>query len=394
VTATADDASQTAEHPRRRIAIAVSGWGAPFRFFQPHNVCFWLYLVFVGAGIWRGIGLVYPTAGIFGSADIASVITSGIFAVAFVAFLRHADRFERTPAGLAAAAFLAGGFGAAFLISLPGNAAMMSLYAKLFGQPFALDWQAALTAPFVEETAKDAAFPLVMGLAPVVVRTAYDGLIVGAYTGLGFQVLEDVLYGQNAAARHFGADQVESVLGTFALRAVTGVVSHALSHALFAAGLIYLIGTVAQPRRIGRGIALVLAAMIVHGVWDGAAALGQGGALIYVIMLLTTVAGIVALLIALRLGAGREAEFMRAIMSPEVANGTITDDELDALAGRRRDRKAAVRHRPAGVTRRTEKHVLAAALDLAHDFAAAGGAETDAVQHSRAEIERLRTPAS
>ena len=114
----------------------------------------------------------------------------------FLLFLRWADRWERTPGGLAIAAFLAGGFGAAFAIALPGNAAMMSLYAKLFGQPFADDWKAGLTAPFVEETAKGAAFLLVMGLAPVVVRTVYDGLIVGAYTGLGFQVIEDMLYGR------------------------------------------------------------------------------------------------------------------------------------------------------------------------------------------------------
>ncbi|QJY49350.1 PrsW family intramembrane metalloprotease [Pseudonocardia broussonetiae] len=387
---TATSATQADEQARRREAVAVSGWGAPFRFVQPRNLCFWLYLLLVGAGIRQLIEIVTPTAGVFAAADIASLVTSGLFALAFLAFLHHADRFERTPAGLATAAFLAGGVGAAFVIALPGNAAVTSLYAKLFGQPFAVDWQAALAAPFVEETAKGAVFLLVMGLAPVVVRTAYDGLIVGAYTGLGFQVFEDMLYGQNSAAQHFGADQVESVVGTFALRTVTGVVSHALFTALFAAGLVYLIGTVAQPRRVGRGLALVLAAVLVHGVWDGAAALGRGGPLIVVVMLLTTVAGIVALLVALRLGAGREARFMRAVMGPEVTAGTITAEELDGLAGRRRDRKAAVRHRPDGVTRRTEKRVLAAALDLAHDLAEAGGDDSDAVRHSRTEIARLR----
>lgn len=374
----------------RRDAIAVSGWGAPFRFVQPHNACFWVYLVFVGAGVWQLIGLVVPTAGIYAPADITSLISSGLFALVFLVFLRRLDRFERTPAGLATAAFLAGGFGAAFVIALPGNAAMMSLYAKVFGQPFAVDWQAALTAPFVEETAKGAAFLLVMGLAPVVVRTAYDGLIVGAYTGLGFQVLEDMLYGQNSAAHHFGADQVGNVLDTFALRSLTGIVSHALFTALFAAGLIYLIGTVAQPRNIARGLALVLAPVVMHGVWDGSAALGRGGPLVVLIMLLTTAAGVVALLVAVRLGAGREAEFMHALMGPEVAAGTITADELHALAGRRRDRKAVVAERPDRAGRRTEKHVLAAARDLAHDLAASGGADSAAVRHSRAEIDRLR----
>ena len=93
-------------------------------------------------------------------------------------------------------------------MALPGNAALMDLYAKFFGQAWATDWKAGLTAPFVEETAKGAVFLLLLGLAPFVIRTVYDGLIVGAYVGLGFQVLEDMLYGQNAAYTNFGVDQV------------------------------------------------------------------------------------------------------------------------------------------------------------------------------------------
>ena len=75
-----------------------------------------------------------------------------------------------------------------------------------------------------------------MGLAPVVIRTASDGLIVGAYVGLGFQILEDVFYAQNAAFAQFGANQSEAVLHIFVLRAVTGIPSHALYTALFGAG--------------------------------------------------------------------------------------------------------------------------------------------------------------
>jgi len=310
--------------------------------------------------------------------------------VVFLLFLRWADRWEHTPGLLAAAAFAGGGFGAAFAIALPANAAMMSLYAKLFGQPFATDWKAGLTAPFVEETAKGAVFLLLMGLAPIVVRTVYDGLIVGAYTGLGFQVLEDMLYGQNAAARDFGADQVDSVLGSFVARAVTGIPSHALYTALFAAGMIYLIGTPAQPRRVGRGLLLVLSAVVVHGVWDSSAALGGGTALVYAILLLITVLAVVALFVALHLGAARERGFMRAIMAPEVRAGTITEAELDGLAGGRAQRRAALRGRAPGTGRRREKHVLRAAHDLAADLARSGGEDSPAVAHSRAEIARLR----
>ena len=261
----------------------------------------------------------------------------------------------------------------------------MSLYAKLLGQPLAQDWQAGLTAPFVEESSKAICFLLLLGLAPVVIRTVSDGLIVGAYVGLGFQVLEDLLYGQNAAAAQFGANQ--GVLGTFVLRALTGISSHALYTALFAAGLIYALGTAraaaaarardradagrgADPRRLGlRG--------------------GDRRASCFVVFVLlgTIVFSLVALYVAIRWAGTRERAFMRDILAPEVAAGTITEPELDALTGHRKERRAGAEGRR---SRRREKHVLEAARDLAQDLAAGDGEDTPAVMHSRAEIARLR----
>jgi RsiW-degrading membrane proteinase PrsW (M82 family) len=376
---------------RRREAIAVSGWGARFRFVQPHNACFWVYLAILVAGSWYVVGTVADTASVFAQAYVASVLSTGLFALVFLYFLHRFDRFERTPGKLALAAFLIGGLGAPWAMALSGNAALSSLYSKLFGQSWATDWQAGLSAPFVEESAKGAAFLLVWGLALRVIRTVYDGLIVGAYVGLGFQILEDMLYGQNAAIEHFGADQAPSVLHTFVMRSLTGIASHALYTALFAAGLIYLVGTAAQPRRVGRGIALMLAAIVIHGVWDATSALTDGAVLVALLLMVAlTVASVVILFIALRWARDREHGWMRDILAPEVTNGTLTAAELDAAAGRRRDRKAAIKRRPEGMGRRREKHVLRATRDLAQDLAEAGGDDSPAVLHSRAEIGRLR----
>ncbi|WP_116451173.1 PrsW family intramembrane metalloprotease [Blastococcus litoris] len=393
MTATVDPAPvpPADELERRRHAIEVSGWGARFRFIQPRNACFRVYLAVVFAGGWYVVNTVADTAGAFAQAYVASVLTTGLFALVFLYFLHRFDRFERTPAKLALAAFLIGGFGVPWAMALPGNAALSSLYSKLFGQSWATDWQAGLSAPFVEETAKGAAFLLVWGLAPLVIRTVYDGLIVGAYVGLGFQILEDMLYGQNAAIEHFGADQAPSVLHTFVIRSLTGIASHALYTALFAAGLIYLVGTAAQPRRAGRGIALMLAAIVIHGVWDATSALTDGSVAVALLLMVgLTVASVVILFAALRWARDREHGWMRDILAPEVTNGTITEDELVAVAGRRHDRKAAVRHRPEGMGRHREKHVLRAARDLAQDLARADGDDSPAVLHARAEIGRLR----
>ena len=198
-------------------------------------------------GLWYVVTTVQSTRGAFDEAYTTALVTSGLFCVAFLWFLHHADRWERTPPTLALAAFIGGGVAAPFGIAITGNGAIMSIYEKLFGQAWATDWQAGLTAPFVEETSKGAIVLLLMGLAPVVIRTVSDGLIVGAYVGLGFQILEDVFYAQNAAFEQFGANQSEAVLHIFVLRAVTGIPSHALYTALFGAGSIYLLGTPRNP---------------------------------------------------------------------------------------------------------------------------------------------------
>lgn len=53
-------------------------------------------------------------------------------------------------------------------------------------------------------------------------------------------------------------------------------------------------------------------------------------------------------------------------------------------------RKAFRASSPDRRARKARKHLRRAILDLAHDIASAKGADTEAVRHSRAEVERLR----
>ena len=91
-----------------------------------------------------------------------------------------------------------------FWIALPANTALLEIWTKAGGTEFATKWAAGLTAPINEEFAKALGLVLLIGLAPRLVRSAYDGFIIGAFIGLGFQVFEDVLYVYNGAAQSFG----------------------------------------------------------------------------------------------------------------------------------------------------------------------------------------------
>ena len=75
------------ETARRADAIATSGWGAPFRFVQPHNACFWVYLLLVVAGLWYLVLTFASTAGLYAEANAAAIITSAVFAAVFLYFL-------------------------------------------------------------------------------------------------------------------------------------------------------------------------------------------------------------------------------------------------------------------------------------------------------------------
>ncbi|MEI7717316.1 MAG: PrsW family intramembrane metalloprotease, partial [Mycobacterium sp.] len=156
-------------------------------------------------------------------------------------------------------------------------------------------------------------------------------------------------------------------------------------------GLVYLLGRPAEPRRVVRGLALMLTAMVLHGAWDSTPALAGltplatlGFLVGLIVTALVVVAGVYHLTVT------RERGFLRDVMAPEAARRVITADELRAMTGGRKARKA---HRKAGRSRgerRRARYVLNAAYDLAGVLAASRGADTERVRFARFEVSRIR----
>jgi RsiW-degrading membrane proteinase PrsW (M82 family) len=394
-TRTADSAPAPGGEPVRRQAVALeeSGWGEPFVFVQPHNLCFWVYLWVTGVGIFQVWSYFDPQVGFYGEAFAIAGVLCGLCGLAWWLWFRHIDRWERQPVALVVAGFVWGAVAATFGIAVTVNNAMLNLYAKLFGQDWSANWAAGLTAPFTEEAAKLCGFVLLMGLASRLVRTANDGLVIGAFIGLGFAVFEDFLYAANSTASAFGTDPVGNAVQMSFTRIAVSFVSHPLFSALVCSGAVYLLGTVAQPRKVGRGLAFVVAGMFLHFTWDDAGGLGGGNALAtFGVMFASIVLGFTVLAIAFRRAAPREHQFVRDILAPEIAAGNLTTEELEATldrSARKAFKKSAPNHR----ARSGRKHLRRAVLDLTHDVAAAKGTETEAVQHARDEVARLRATA-
>ncbi|WP_328453433.1 PrsW family intramembrane metalloprotease [Amycolatopsis sp. NBC_00438] len=371
-------------------AIEQSGWGLPFRFFQPHNLAFWVYLVGVGGGALGMFRFFGGDGGFYTPALTGGILLFGLYLVPWLVLLRHQNRYTAQPGRLLTTAFAWGGIAATFWIALPANTALLELWTKLGGTALAADWAAGLTAPIDEEFAKALGLVLLIGLAPRLVRSVYDGAIIGAFIGLGFQVFEDLLYVYNGAAQSFGTDQIGASLQVFLVRGASGIVSHALFSAIFCAGLMWVLGRVPGERDVVRGVLTMLVAMVFHFAWDDMNGLGGNGPLVAVLPFVIAAVELTVLFSVLRHAARRERTWTRELLGPEAEAGVLDPALLDAVSGLRKQRKAYRKHVH---SRRAARHRMAAASDLAREIAHAGGRETDRVAHARAEVLRLQHPA-
>lgn len=375
----------------RRQALALSGWGRSFTFYQPRNLAFWVYVVLVGIGVWSFTAMLADRYAAYQRAIVVSVVLFAVYGTLLWWFTRHIDRYGPRPAALRVVAFGWGGFAATWAMAAHANDALRNWYAKTFGQAWALDWGAGLAAPFDEEIAKGIGLVLLICLAPTLIRTAFDGFVLGAFIGLGFQILEDISYALSSAGSQFGANQIPAALSTILLRMVTGISAHILYSAVFCAGLIYLIGRPAEPRRIGRGLALILAAMLLHGIWDSMEALTVGNKALTLALMLAVI--VIALVVVIKVHAATAAtprRFLHQLLAPEVPTGLLTAAELEALCGDRRTRRAFRRAQRTRAERTRARHVLDAAHDLADALAAGRGADTGRVAFARTELARIR----
>lgn len=376
----------------RDAAIAASGWGERYRFVQVHNAAFWLYTVLLAIGILHFNDQLTAAISRVPAAAVTACVLWAVWLIPWVWFLQSRDRFGRQTFRVAATGFFWGGLIATFVVALPANAAMLSLLGKVFGDGVGLSWAAAFTAPFVEETAKGLGIVVVVLLARSHVRTAYDGFVIGAFVGLGFQVFEDWLYTVQGAEAAFGANQVQSAFAVvWARGGYLSFASHAAYSALVGAG----IGWWIQNRGRGLGVQLPRAALFIglaffiHGLWDFFAF--EGLKLAFPLMIITVVVFVV---VTGRWTQRQERPWMHDLLAPELASGLIEDAELDALVGTPHDRRKLAHEMAGGhgrAGRKAAKHVLDAEMDLAEALAESHGTESDDVAEARSELQRLRS---
>ncbi len=392
VTEAADSAAGSVAEASQQEALEASGWGVTFKLVQPRNAAFWVFLWGMTAGTLQMLQYYGPRIGIYGVGLGTGVLEFAVYTIPWLLLLAYHNRYTKLPGKLLVVAFAWTAVAGTFWMGLQANTAVLSVYSKLFGKEWNSDWGAGLTAPFTEEAAKASALILLIGLAPRIVRSVYDGLIIGAYAGLGLQISEDVLYAFNGSTSKFGTDQVGEAFGMLVSRGPAGLFQHVLFSAVFCAGLMWLIGR-DQGRHRLRGLLLMLFAMVVHSCWDNLPFYGTsiaGGAGTILLLIGLPVVELIVLAQVFRWAAPQEQAWMRALLGPEVDKGVLSEAEVDAFSGGRKARKAFLKDIDGHHDTRTAKHVLGTIGDLAEQLADARGTDSPGVLKARSEVARVR----
>jgi RsiW-degrading membrane proteinase PrsW (M82 family) len=307
---------------------------------------FWIVLALVLAGGVRIGVIVTRFAAPYPLATATAIGLFALLAVPFVVIVGELDFLEREPPALLALAFAWGGL-VATTVSIPGSAALDDLIAKLGSPHLAADWGAALAGPTVEELAKTLGVVAIVLVARAQVNSVLDGVVYGAMVGLGFQIVEDVVYALGAVALAGRGDHIEPVVTTFLLRGfLAGVWSHTLFGALAGAGIGYLVVRVDRSRRSRLGVAAlaVLGAWASHVLWNSPLlrdGLGNGAFALLAVLVLKGLPPLLLILVLVRAAHDREADYYAAHLVRLADHELITPDELAAL--RSGARRAAAR---------------------------------------------------
>ncbi|AEV81146.1 hypothetical protein ACWT_0132 [Actinoplanes sp. SE50] len=309
---------------------------------------FWVVITLLAAGAVRMSQLLARFLHLYPIATITALGLFALLAVPFWMFVQELDFLEREPAGLLAVAFAWGGV-VATSVSIPGSTALENLIAKLGSPGLAADWGAALAGPTVEEIAKTLGVVAIVLIARSQVNSVLDGVVYGALVGLGFQIVEDIVFAIGAVALAGQGDEVRPVITTFLVRGfLAGVWSHTLFGALAGAGIGYLVVHTdrSRSRRLTMAGLALFGAWASHVLWNSPLfrdGLGNGAVALLAVLTFKGLPPLLLILFLVRRAHDREAEYYVARLAglgdPEV----ITEAELHALGSGAR-RAAARRH--------------------------------------------------
>ena len=246
--------------------IATPRWGFRGSFLQTRQPAFWLFAVLLLIGLDKFVGIQVGLAQM-PNAYFTSWGLVLAYAVPVALIVYRLDLFEREPLGMLVAAVVWGGIIATGL-AVYANDAWASVVGKV-APGIAVDWGAAIVAPPVEEILKLAGVIVLWLIVSEEFDGSLDGFVYGAMVGLGFTVVEDVMYFMSSVYTS-AIDQTGPVFDSFFIRVIGGgLYGHVLFAGLTGMGFAYFVTSKAEFQRRLIGFAgCFAAAFAAHAFWD------------------------------------------------------------------------------------------------------------------------------
>ena len=265
------------------------------------------------------------------------------------------DRYEPEPARYRLAAL---GWGAVAAVALSFVAE-----ALLFGLPGTNEFvDTAVAAPFVEEFGKGLFLVAVVVFRRSEMHGLLDGIIYGALVGIGFAFVEDIIYYlQSLQAGQLGV--------TFLVRGLIGPFAHPLFTAATGIGIGIAVSTRRPAVRVLAPILGFLAAVLMHGIWNGSTFWGaQGFLFAYGAIILPLLVVVLAVAIWAR---SREGTMLASALQQIAQMGWLRPEEIRWIA-RLSDRMSArayakrIGGKPAAAALRAYQQTMTEAAFLHH----------------------------
>lgn len=240
------------------------------------------------------------------------------------------DRWEPEPPRLLIMAFL---WGASVAVLL--SVAFEHMIEQTFGsgEETASFTTVAIGAPVVEEAAKGAFLLLMMtGRRRSELNTLTDCLVYAGFTAVGFAWLENIFYIANG-------ETLSGSLAIAGMRLILGPFAHPLFTTMFAIGVYFAMHQRSLPAKLASLLLGYVAAVVMHGLWNGSALLGANTYLgVYVLWMMPVFGLAITLAVASR---RRERRIIAEKLPGMVAAGLVTPTEAGWLASLR-SRKLAM----------------------------------------------------
>jgi RsiW-degrading membrane proteinase PrsW (M82 family) len=318
--------------------------------YQPRNPAWWLYIILLVAGFSTLSRQIVNPLDVYPVAFSFSLIFWASYTALWMAFLLKVQLFDPRPFSVMTLLFLWGGIIGTFALALEINNAVLSLLAKLVSPGFSHRWAASITAPVFEELAKSLGVVMLLLLARDRIRSVFDGVIIGATVGLGFQVFEDLIYTLNATNLvALGTEWLPTLHMVFLRGFVIGLSSHAMYSAIIGAGIAFFVLNRDSSRLKGFfGLLLAcLCSWFIHALWDSPYVSGGETSLQRISMIVLPIAALFGILFILRHSNNTVAKSLDA----EYQSGRLQISDKTLPRKKRRMLKKAHRHLGATIVR-------------------------------------------